>query len=93
MLETDKVQSSVVIGIGATGNQIRTEGQKKFARLITSTKLFNDSNVLVTDSPLQQSDHVRTNNTVSTSRWFVGSSKVTSCDSVQMNCGGHVRQH
>ena len=56
-------------------------------------KLFNGSNVLVTDSPLQQSDHVRTNNMVSTSRWFVGSSKVTSCDSVQMICGGHVRQH
>ena len=41
----------------------------------------------------QQGDHVRTCNTVPTSREFVGSSKVPRCDAVQIHCDGYVAQH
>ena len=54
MLERETVQSSVVMGVGATVES-DSDGrpEKTIARLITKTKLFNtDANVLVPHPPL-----------------------------------------
>ena len=95
--------SAVVSGYWCQCNRrfgLGLKARKTIARLIIGTKLFNnDSNVMVTHSPLthchirQHGDNVRSHDTLSTLRLFVGLSKVTRCDIVQMHGARYVKQH